>query len=71
MVCAAAAVAVWPHVSGQYYMKRFVVVIDRLLGNAATLFEQTQGVGWQQSRSVLAIGSGGLFGMGYLKGTQT
>ena len=71
VVCAAAVVVIWPHVSDKYYMKRFVVVIDRLLGNMATLLEQTQGVGWQQNRSVLAIGSGGLFGMGYLNGTQT
>ena len=71
VVCAVGVVVIWPHVSDQYYMKRFVVVIDRLLGNTATLFEQTQGVGWQQNRSVLAIGSGGLLGMGYLKGTQT
>ena len=71
VVCAVGVVVIWPHVSDQYYMKRFVVVIDRLLGNTATLFEQTQGVGWQQNRSVLAIGSGGLFGMGYLNGTQT
>ena len=28
-------------------------------------------MGCQQNRSVLAIGSGGLFGMGYLNGTQT
>jgi rod shape determining protein RodA len=30
-----------------------------------------QGIGWQQIRSVLAIGSGRLTGQGYLKGTQT
>ena len=29
------------------------------------------GVGWQQSRSLLAIGSGGIFGQGYMQGTQT
>ena len=28
-------------------------------------------VGWQQTRSMLAIGSGGLFGKGYMNGTQT
>lgn len=27
--------------------------------------------GWQQSRSLLALGSGGMFGQGYLNGTQT
>lgn len=29
------------------------------------------GKGWHQSRSMLAIGSGGVFGQGYLHGTQT
>ncbi len=29
------------------------------------------GVGWQQSRSLLALGSGGMFGQGYMHGTQT
>lgn len=28
-------------------------------------------IGWQQSRSIMAIGSGGLTGLGYLKGIQT
>ena len=27
--------------------------------------------GWQQTRSLLALGSGGLFGQGYMQGTQT
>ena len=27
--------------------------------------------GWQQTRSIMAIGSGGLWGQGYLKGIQT
>ena len=52
-------------------MKRFTVVIDHILGNPDTIWEQTQGKGWQQSRSILAIGSGGLTGMGYLNGIQT
>jgi rod shape determining protein RodA len=30
-----------------------------------------RGIGWQQTRSLLAIGSGQLTGQGYLKGTQT
>jgi rod shape determining protein RodA len=29
------------------------------------------GVGWQQSRGLLAIGSGGVFGQGYMNGTLT
>lgn len=47
------------------------MVIDHITGNQATLYEQTQGAGWQQSRSILAIGSGGLSGQGYLQGIQT
>lgn len=30
-----------------------------------------QGVGWQQTRSLMALGSGGLFGQGLFKGIQT
>lgn len=64
-------VLIWPHVKDMYYMKRFTVVIDHILGNPDTVWEQTQGKGWQQTRSILAIGSGGLTGMGYLQGIQT
>ncbi|HJA63222.1 MAG TPA: FtsW/RodA/SpoVE family cell cycle protein [Candidatus Intestinimonas stercoravium] len=70
VVMVAAVVVVWPHVPS-YIQGRFTVVIDHITGNADTLYEQTQGDGWQQSRSILAIGSGGLFGQGYLQGTQT
>ena len=63
---------VWPHLP-QYITLRFTVVIDHILGvtEPASYLEQTQGKGWQQSRSILAIGSGGLTGQGYLQGTQT
>ena len=64
-------VLLWPRVSGQYWAQRITVVIDHITGNAATLESQTKGVGWQQTRSVLAIGSGGLWGLGYLQGIQT
>jgi len=70
-VIAAALVVIWPHISDDYRMARFTVVIDHLTGNTETLWEQTQGVGYQQTRSILAIGSGGLLGMGYLQGVQT
>ena len=66
----AAVIIVWPHVPG-YIQGRFTVVIDHITGNPDTYVEQTQGRGWQQTRSILAIGSGGLFGQGYLQGTQT
>ena len=46
-----------------YRIMRFRVVLDHDL--------DPLGRGWQQSRSLLAIGSGQLTGMGWLKGTQT
>ncbi len=54
-----------------YFAQRILVVFDHLRGNEATLYEQTQGVGWQQTRSILAIGSGGLTGLGFQQGIQT
>ncbi len=71
VVCVVGVVLIWPHVKDMYYMKRFTVVIDHILGNPDTIWEQTQGKGWQQSRSIMAIGSGGLTGVGYLQGIQT
>lgn len=66
-----AVVLIWPHVADDYRMKRFTVVLDHLTNNQKTIFEQTQGVGYQQTRSLLYIGGGGLFGQGFLKGIQT
>ena len=56
---------VLPHTSlwTDYRIMRFRVVLDHDLDPLNR--------GWQQSRSLLAIGSGGLTGMGYLQGTQT
>ena len=71
VLAAVAVIIIWPHVKDLYFFKRITVVIDHLTGNPDTLLEQTQGVGYQQTRSILAIGSGGLFGMGYLQGLQT
>lgn len=68
---AAGFVLLWPHIKNIYFARRITVVIDHLTGNQDTLYEQTQGVGWQQSRSILAIGSGGLTGQGFLQGIQT
>ena len=67
---AAALFLAWPRLP-LYIQNRFTVVIDHITGNQATLYEQTQAAGWQQTRSILAIGSGGVFGQGYLQGTQT
>lgn len=71
VVCVVGAVLIWPHVKDLYFMKRFTVVIDHITGNPDTIYEQTLDQGWQQTRSILAIGSGGLTGMGYLQGIQT
>lgn len=46
-----------------YMLQRFLVLIDHGY--------DPMGAGWQQSRSLLAIGSGGLWGLGYLQGTQS
>ena len=47
----------------EYMLRRFRVLFDHSF--------DPQGVGWQQTRSMLAIGSGGLWGQGYLNGNQT
>jgi len=70
-VAGVGAAVIWPHVQGMYFMRRLTVVFDHITGNPDTIYEQTQGTGWQQSRSVLAIGSGRLTGQGYLQGVQT
>ena len=45
-----------------YIIRRFTEVFTR---------DDPLGIGWQQTRSLLAIGSGGLTGQGFLNGTQT
>ncbi len=50
-----------------YRIMRFRVVVEHWMGNNL----EPQGAGWQQNRSLLAIGSGRLTGMGFLNGTQT
>ena len=47
----------------QYMLNRFIVLFDHSF--------DPRGVGWQQTRSLLAIGSGGLYGRGYLDGSLT
>lgn len=66
----AAAILLWPHIPS-YIQSRFTVVFDHITGNPDTLETQLRGTGWQQTRSILAIGSGQIFGQGYLQGTQT
>lgn len=56
-----AAALLWSHLPS--YIKNRVMVIF--------LRNDPQGAGWQQEHSVLAIGSGGVTGQGYLQGFQT
>ena len=46
-----------------YMMDRFRVLFDHSYDSLVT--------GWQQTRSLLAIGAGGVFGQGYMQGTQS
>jgi len=56
------AAALWSHLP-DYVRLRFLVVLDHDL--------DPLGKGFQQGRSLLALGSGRLTGLGYLRGTQT
>ena len=61
---AAAAALVWTlELLPGYIQGRFRVIFDHSY--------DVQGAGWQQTRSLLAIGSGGVFGQGYMSGLQT
>lgn len=51
----------WGHLPS-YIQNRIMVIFLR---------NDPQGLGWQQEHSVMAIGSGGLTGQGYLQGFQT
>ena len=46
-----------------HMLQRFIVLFDHSYA--------PDGVGWQQTRSLMAIGSGGLFGQGLFNGIQT
>ena len=50
-----------------YRIMRFRVVVEHLKGNEIAPLDD----GWQQSRTLLAIGSGQLTGQGWLQGRQT
>lgn len=62
--CAAAIAAAWfLNLMPGYMVERFKVLFDHSY--------DPMGAGWQQTRSLMTIGGGGLFGQGYLNGTQT
>ena len=75
ILVAAAGVALvvifWDKFSGIYFFRRVKVVIDHITGNPDTIYDQTMDTGWQQTKSITAIGSGQLTGMGYLNGNLT
>lgn len=52
-----------PSAWNDYRIRRFRVVFDHTL--------DPLGVGWHQNRSIMAIGSGKLTGMGFMQGKQT
>ena len=56
-------------VKSEAFMQKFGYIIHRF----TEVFKRDDplGIGWQQTRSLLAIGSGGLTGQGFLNGTQT
>lgn len=56
-----AVALLWSHLPG-YIQDRIMIIFLR---------NDPQGAGWQQEHSVLAIGSGGITGQGFLQGTQT
>lgn len=60
----AVVVAAWKWDLLPSHMKdRFIVLFDHSF--------DPLGTGWHQTRSLLTLGSGGVFGQGYLSGTQT
>ena len=60
---AAVAAAWFLKLIPSYMLERFKVLLDHSYA--------PMDAGWQQTRSLMTIGGGGLFGQGYLHGTQT
>lgn len=69
LVAAAVGVVVYLADTSEAFMKKYGYIIRRF--TEAYTRTDPQGIGWQQNRSVLAIGSGQLTGQGFLKGTLT
>ena len=60
---AAVAAALFLNLMPQYMRERFKALFDHSY--------DPLGVGWHQNRSLLTLGAGGMFGQGYLRGTQS
>lgn len=56
-------------VKSEVFMQKFGYIIHRF--TEVFTRDDPLGIGWQQTRSLLAIGSGRLTGQGFLNGTQT
>ena len=56
-------------VKSEAFMRKFGYIIRRF--TEVFTRDDPLGIGWQQTRSILAIGSGGLTGKGFLNGTLT
>jgi len=56
-------------IKSEAFMEKFGYIIKRF--TEAYTRSDPQGMGWQQTRSILAIGSGQLTGQGFLKGNLT
>lgn len=69
LLLAAIATVVVLSVKSESFMSHFGYIINRF--TEAFTRSDPQNIGWQQNRSILAIGSGQLTGQGYLQGTQT
>ena len=69
MVAALFGVIAWLANTSETFMRKFGYIIRRF--TEAYTRSDPQGVGWQQTRSILAIGSGQLTGRGFLRGSLT
>lgn len=65
-VFALSAVPIWVFGLEDYQRKRFLSFWDMLVGDSPDIL----GDGWHTYQSMVAIGSGGLFGKGFMRGTQ-
>ena len=61
-----AAPATWVYLLKDYQKARIIAFGDRLGGQSADILDS----GWHTHQSLIAIGSGGVFGKGFMRGTQ-